>query len=157
MIRLNRSYYRKVEQLCSSISDLYSEISTKMYKLGSLYSKIGDNAKTIEKYCHSSLKDSYKMGEGYEKLRTAFFSVSNMLKKPCNVYTNLVKPFCKKSIADYQSIYDVATGDQMLKLRNDLQKSYVSTNKKVTTRGPTHPGESAGSGRSSGFKDVEFT
>jgi hypothetical protein len=56
MIRLNRSYYRKVEQLCSSISDLYSEISTKMYKLGSLYSKIGDNAKTIEKYCFSNLK-----------------------------------------------------------------------------------------------------
>ena len=154
MIRLNRSYYRKVEQLCSSISDLYSEISTKMYKLGSLYSKIGDNAKTIEKYCHSSLKDSFKIGEGFEKLRTAFFSVSNMLKKPCNVYTNLVRPFCKKSIADYQSIYDVALAHQMLKLRSDLQKSYVSTNKKVAVRGPALAGESAGSSRSSSSKDV---
>ena len=154
MIRLNRSYYRKVEQLCTSISDLYSEISTKMYKLGSLYSKIGDNAKTIEMYCFSNLKDSFKMSEGYDKLRTGFFSVSNMLKKPSNVYTNLVKPLCKKSIADYQGIYDVRLAHQMLKLRSDLQKSYDSTNKKAVSRGA---GESPGPGRSSSTKDRDVS
>ena len=107
MIRLNRSYFRKVEEICSSVSDLYSEISTKMYKMGSLYAKIEENAKTIEKYCENNLKDSFQISEGYSKLRLSFYSISNMLKKPCSVYTNMIKPLCKKSIADYQNIYDV--------------------------------------------------
>lgn len=80
-----------------------------MLKLGNLFSQIGDNMVTIEKYCDNNLKDSIKAGEIYHHLNRAFLAQCNQFKKPGFVYKNLIKPLCQKSIADYQSIYDVSS------------------------------------------------
>ncbi len=78
-----------------------------MYKLGGLFTKVEQNMNTIERYCENSLKESYKAGDIYSKLKTSFYSTCNLLKRPTSIYTTQIKPLCQKSVQDFQAIYDV--------------------------------------------------
>lgn len=96
-----------MEDVCTEINDIYELLSKKYYKLGTLFLRIEDNVKTIEKYFDNNLKDTYRLGDLHQKLRTSFYSCCNQLKKPASVLTTCLKPICKRAVADFQSVYDV--------------------------------------------------
>lgn len=100
-------YNPRVEDVCGEINEVYEVLSKKYYKLGTLFLRIEDNMKTIEKYFDNNLKDTYRLGDLHQKLRTSFYSSCNQLKKPASVLTTCLKPICKRAVADFQSVYDV--------------------------------------------------
>jgi hypothetical protein len=94
--------------VCNEINEVYEILSKKYYKLGTLFLRIEDNMKTIEKYFDNNLKDTFRLGDLHQRLRTSFYSCCNQLKKPASVLTTSLKPICKRAVADFQSVYDVS-------------------------------------------------
>lgn len=85
------------------------EVSRKLYKLGTVVTKISDNLATIEKYCEKNLRESHCLSEIYAELKKSIYASCNQVRKPAANYTNIFVPLCKKTVSDFESIYDVDT------------------------------------------------
>lgn len=94
------------------------EVSRKLYKLGQVFTKITDNLDTIEKYCEKNLRESHNLSGLFVELKRSVYASCSQVKKPASVYTNILIPLCKKSVTDFDNIYD------MLKLRSEMVKAY---------------------------------
>ena len=87
-----------------------SEVSKKLYKLGQVVGKICDNQATIEKYCEKNLRETHSLSEIYAELRKSIYASCNQVKKPASNYINIFIPLCKKTVSDFENIYDVGPG-----------------------------------------------
>lgn len=99
----------RAEDICLQISELMGEVSRKLYKLGTVVTKISDNLATIEKYCEKNLRESHCLSEIYAELKKSIYASCNQVRKPAANYTNIFVPLCKKTVSDFESIYDVDT------------------------------------------------
>lgn len=85
-------------------------MSRKLYKLGQVVGKLSENQGTIEKYLEKNLRETHSLSEIYNELKKSIYASCNQVKKPVSNYMNIFVPMCKKTVSDFDNIYDVRVG-----------------------------------------------
>lgn len=123
-IKLNKEYASKVDKYTTQISELFIELSTKVFNLANVFTSLHKNMLTIEKYCEKDFNASFRLSSCYEAMKTSLYSMCNELKQPAQILSSQLKPLCLQTVKDLQPIYE------NLKYRAELNSAYMSAHKK---------------------------